>query len=277
LAHEANVDVSALYTVHVLQADEDKTACWLHTHGLAEIGAIDFDVMMPSRNLLSLSGDDLIRAIAYAILEGSVDANTPSHTLAYPRGDVRFVEVAKFNQSAPKQIVSMRDSEDPEHNEKRTVLCEPVQGLFGRWSRKTIPSAFLSAQLGDDIVIAFTDAASELMADRARKTFHLCRRFLDEFKELDFDHIVKLAYPTAEGGKEHLWFSIHHCTDSHIDATLENEPHDVPSLKHGMRSNHPIDLVTDWMILTPRADQPAMHEGSHPRTESQGCDSGRDS
>lgn len=255
MAHDADVDVTALYTVHVVHSDEDQTACWLHTHGLAELGTFDFDVIMPSEDLLSISGQDVLRAAAYAILENSVTTNTPRHTLAYPGGDVRFVDVGNFNASAPGRFVRLREFEDPEHNRKRAILCEPARGLLGRWSKKIQPSSFLREPISDHIVMAFSDAATELMADRARETISVFRRLFDEFRDLEFNFIVKLGYPTETdnetGGKEHLWFTAHECMESHIDATLENDPHQIPSLKRGMRSDHPIDLVTDWMILTP--------------------------
>jgi len=49
LMHDADVDVDALYTVHAVTADGE-TCSWLHSHGLAEIGAYDFDVVHPSRS-----------------------------------------------------------------------------------------------------------------------------------------------------------------------------------------------------------------------------------
>ena len=44
LAHDADLDVESLYTIHAVQASADHTrVAWLHTHGLEELRAFDVD------------------------------------------------------------------------------------------------------------------------------------------------------------------------------------------------------------------------------------------
>lgn len=58
------------------------------------------------------------------------------------------------------------------------------------------------------------------------------------------------GYPTPEGSKEHLWFEAHAIGDDTIDATLENKPFAV-DLTPGERAERPLDLLTDWVLMTP--------------------------
>src|SRR5207248_2514776 len=73
LCHDADLDIESLYTLHAVTGDEagDEAVIWLHSHGLAEIGLFDFDVLRPSEDLLG-RGRDALRAVAFAILDGAV-------------------------------------------------------------------------------------------------------------------------------------------------------------------------------------------------------------
>src|SRR5687767_6514011 len=103
LAHAADVDIVALYTLHIVGSEETEQAEWLHTHGLAGLGFFDFDILNPS-DALGDTAADALRAIAFAIVEGEVTKSTPRWKLAYPKGDVRFVDVAEFNRRADDDI-----------------------------------------------------------------------------------------------------------------------------------------------------------------------------
>ena len=84
LAHEADLDVSQIYAIHLVSEDgeegeeedeEERDVQWLHTHGLGEIGFFDFDVLNPSEDVLG-PGSDVLRAVAYAIIEKKVGIST---------------------------------------------------------------------------------------------------------------------------------------------------------------------------------------------------------
>ena len=66
--------------------------------------------------------------------------------------------------------------------------------------------------------------------------------------------LVKLGYQ-IDGGKpgelEHMWFEVHALHDATIDATLINSPRQVSSLLPGQRRQHPVELLTDWMLFSP--------------------------
>ncbi len=251
LAHEADVDVSALYVVHAVKNDKTGTTDWLHSHGLAEIGFFDFDILAPSHLVLG-RGSDLTRAVAFAILEGNVHPSMASFTLAEQGGDVSFVEVAEFNRRAAAEHVALRDA-DEYHVKNRSVLCEPRTSFLDRW-RKVRPSSFLSQADPADILIQFSTTATELMAARARGAYCAFRCLFEEFRDLELPAVVKLGYPTDSGGeskREHLWFSVHELHENSIEATLDNQPFDVSALRQGQRGTHSLDLLTDWTILTP--------------------------
>ena len=88
------------------------------------------------------------------------------------------------------------------------------------------------------------------MAERAKATLGVLRAMAAEFAEFEVVTIAKLGYPTGDGGKEHLWFEVHGFGDDTLDATLANRPFAV-DLREGERAERPIELLTDWMLMTP--------------------------
>ena len=126
LCHDADLDIDSLFTVHAVTTGQSKAVNWYHTHGLAEMGFFDFDVLRPSPDLLTSRCHDFARAIAFAIVEGKAQPTTPIvHLLS--SGPIRFVDVAEFNRRAAKSDRALRDADDF-HNRNRTVLCEPDKG-----------------------------------------------------------------------------------------------------------------------------------------------------
>jgi uncharacterized protein YegJ (DUF2314 family) len=111
----------------------------------------------------------------------------------------------------------------------------------------------LSAPQGDFMVF-FPTNSTRLMARRANQTYALFRQLSEEFTELKAKPIVKLGYP-VDGGTpddlEHMWFEVHALNEKTIDATLVNKPYQVSSLVPGQRRQHPVEFLTDWMLLTP--------------------------
>lgn len=251
LSHDAPLDVEAIFTLHYVTAPDQPG--WLHTHGLAEVGAKDFDILDPHDSVGSVGGHDLLRAIAFAVLEGSAAAGQ-KFVLARPGGTVEFVDVSRFGKKTAPQWVQLRAMDDDSHEHNRLVICEPRSGLLGRWLSRYEPSRLLRKEIDDGIVFPFSSAATEMMAERARGTFSVLRSLCEEFAGLDVNILTKIGYPTDTGGKdgrEHLWFSVHGCDDNSVDGTLENDPFDIAALKRGMRSWHAAENLTDWLIISP--------------------------
>jgi len=255
LQHDADLDIECIYSIHaVIRSEQDEACYWLHTHGLKEAGGFDVDIFNPSADLSSGS-NDLLRAMAFAILEKAVSPNEQRYTVAHPGGDVRLVPVAEFRRRVdPRQLVDPDALKDENHATNRSVLCEPARGMFARWSKRVEPAKFLMKELPDGTVLQFSDAASSLMGERALATYAVFRRFAEEFAAAELPCLVKLGYPTdggKSGGREHLWFQVHSAMESDIDATLLNQPYHVSKLKEGDRGRHSVELLTDWTILTP--------------------------
>ena len=251
LAHDADLDVEALYTIHAIYDDQaaEPSFHWLHTHGLAELGAFDIDVVRPSPLLANNVGDPL-RALAFAALEGSVTPSTEFFTLGSPDGIVDLVPADDFNANAAPEDARLR-THDEFHSGRRAVVCEP-RGLFSLFRRRPIPSRFLSNADGN-FVVNFSTASSQLMAARACQTIDVFQALMAEFGPGGLPNGLKIGYPTASDptGREHLWFEVHGFDGERVDATLMNQPFDVPSLQHGQRGWHAVADVSDWIVSSP--------------------------
>jgi uncharacterized protein YegJ (DUF2314 family) len=251
LAHDADLDVEALYTIHAIYDEEttpEPVYQWLHTHGLEALGAFDIDVVRPSAMLAQNVGDPL-RALAFAALEGAITPTSEYFQLGSPGGMVDLVPADTFNAKAAPEDARLR-SHDEFHSGRRAVVCEP-RGLFSLFRKRPVPSRFLSTA-GGNFVINFSTQATEQMAARARQTVDIFTGLIAEFGP-DLPNGLKIGYATASDptGKEHLWFEVHGFDGERVDATLMNQPFDVPALQQGQRGWHPIADVTDWVIASP--------------------------
>ncbi len=257
LAHDADLDIEAVYCLHAVTKDDDsRSVPWLHSHGLAELGAFDFDILSPAPELMQNAADGL-RAIAFAIVEGELQRNTPRFSLAHPGGDIRMVPVEEFNKKAPPGQRALRDADDPVHNPPgppRALVCDPIGLVGGLFGANVRMSRFLSQPLQENSVFHFSNAASDLMAERARSTLGVFQRLTQEFADLELPRLVKLGYVVDGGGpndREHLWFEVHGIDRNTIDGTLLNQPFHVARLSAGQRGQHPLDLLSEWTIMSP--------------------------
>lgn len=254
LLHDADLDVEGLYCVHNVLDDARPDAdppevLWQHTHGLAELGRFDVDIVAPDPSFAA-SDSEMIRGIASGILEGNIGPTERLFRFGHPGGDARLVTASDFQRDADPTFTVRRDATD--HAAARSVLCEPVGRKilgFGRGERPE-PLRLARRPPPEPFIIYFPTTLTELMAERAAATTNVLRSLKAEFEEFDVVAIVKLGYPTADGGKEHLWFEAHAIGDQTIDATLENKPFSV-ELTYGERAERPLGLLTDWMLMTP--------------------------
>lgn len=254
LAHDADLDIEALYCLHAVipgsgPGDPGGPASWLHTHGLAELGRFDIDIVAPHPDFVEHCADP-IRAVATMILDGAVGPGESRFSIGEPGGEARLVPAPEFDRLADPAWSSLRGADD--HADHRSVLCEPIGRRllgFGRGDRPE-PWRFAQRPPSDRFVIFFSTALTDLSAVRAKATLTTLRSLMDEFAEFEVVAVVKLGYPKPDGAHEHLWFTAHAFADDTIDATLENEPFAV-DLRLGERAERPAALLTDWMLITP--------------------------
>jgi len=254
MLHNADLDVEGIYNIHSVYG-EDERVTWMHTHGLGEVGALDFDILNPSEGVAGIAGLDSLRSLSFALLEGKATVSDEPFPFAHPGGDIRLVDVNRFHREADPAVAALRDN-DASHNSKRVVLCDPSsQGFFTRLFRKGLrPSRFLSAELPEHVMSSFSNEATALMSARARDTYNVLQSLLEEFDEIPCQALAKIGYVVDGGGptdREHMWFEIHKAEPDGLDATLINSPFNIEGMKAGDRRKHDIALLTDWMIMTP--------------------------
>lgn len=251
LSHDADVDIDALYTLHAVGDDSGKLA-WLHTHGLAEIGLFDFDLIYPDPALVDIQ-NDVVRAVALTIAEGKLRAGGAPILFAGHDVYIQAIEAATFDRLASPADRAPRELADDDHIRDRCVICEPV-GRLARFLRQPVRPATYFNTADESRLIFFSHDSGALMARRARGSLPLLRRLMEEFAEFDFPVAAKICYVVDGGGEndvEHMWFHLHAVGDDTIDATLAVNPFRISRMKLGDRGHHPIDLLTDWLIPTP--------------------------
>lgn len=249
-AHDADVDILSLFTVHAVAADDgDASPVWLHTHGLGELGLHDFDVVRPG---VEVDGNlfDVLRAVAYAIVEGRMTPDGPATSVVGGAREVRLVPTARFRAASGSAYPAWEASLDDDHVTGHGVLCDPAPGRWSLRRRRPTPWSLLSSPLPDDIPIWFSDAASTLLADRAVATLPVMRAIREELSGLPFPCLAKLRYGEP-GSLEHLWFEVHEIRDGEIEATLLNEPFGDLPMHRGDRGGHPVERLSDWQFMTP--------------------------
>lgn len=107
LTRDADLEVTALYSIPAVQGPVGERDNGLHTHGLDKDGGFDFDILEPASGLLSNTSDAL-RSTAYAILEGDALPDTPAFHLAHAGGMVGFVRAAEFQRRAGLRVTEFR-------------------------------------------------------------------------------------------------------------------------------------------------------------------------
>jgi Uncharacterized protein conserved in bacteria (DUF2314) len=254
LVHDAPLDIDGILAVHLASNPGSGGGSWMHTHGLMEIGYVDFDIFDPAPELNTWRLWDVVRAMAFAILDGKAKPGGKPYPLVYPGGEVALIDSHRFFARGETAVVHrFADLVDEYHRDNHVVLCDPQPGLLARFRPKAYrPSRFLAGNIPDEVIIKFPDSASALMSERARGTYGVLRQLWSEFAGLDLSFLVKLGYEIDGGGdREYLWFEVHALGDDWIDATLTNDPFNVSDLRKGDRGQHPVELLADWTIFTP--------------------------
>ena len=150
---------------------------------------------------------------------------------------MRLVPADVFQRRAPARFTALRDGTSDSHSAKRSVLCNPASRFFSKlFGDKIEPSRWLREPIAENSVIHFSTDATNLMAQRARGSYSLFRRYAEEFAELQIKPLVKLGLQIDGGeadAREHLWFEATRLGESEITGTLLNAPWHIASLAQG--------------------------------------------
>jgi hypothetical protein len=248
LAHDAPLHIDQMMTLHAVTQEGDDACTWLHSHGLEELGAFDFDILRPHPTHVR-DDSGVVRAAALASVEGRLRPGGDPVRLTNVDLAVDAVDAARFMESGAATDVGLRSTED--HSGMRMVLCDPKSG-WG-WSKRR-PARQFQVELPDGTLVFLSTNASRMAARRARGTYDRLRAIAEEFAGLDLPVLAKLSYEVDGGGpddREHLWFQIHAFLEDAIEATLTNAPRRIQRLRQGERGRHSIERLSDWVMLTP--------------------------
>ncbi len=252
LSHDAALDVEALYVCHAVGGRRDRVA-WLHTHGLAELGAFDLDILRPDPWLLR-TGNDALRSLATAVLQGRLKASSPVFALAAPGGKIGLVPAAEFMANASAADRALRDTGpdtgDP-HAGDRAVVCEPRQAAGP--PPQPVPSRLLSHS-PEGMTLVFDDEAAAITSARAQATVGVLQGLMEEFDEYPVVATARLLFPMLNSSASELIpCRIHAIHEDTIDCTLTGQPTGLP-IREGLRSTFSLNRLADWTILSPEGD-----------------------
>ncbi|MBK8974572.1 MAG: hypothetical protein IPM29_01465 [Planctomycetes bacterium] len=296
LSHDADLDVDGILSVHAVLADPGlehageradrarddwmlphfavpgfgiwkpgRSIAWLHTHGLAAVGAFDLDVLEPARAFLGeVTG--FLRALGYAILEGLAE---PGGTLdfAYRMPPLRLLPVAEFVRRAAPRTLAMRPDPDGSHAAGRVVLCADPRRRLRRGGRRTqepLRHPLFDGPPPGGTVLRLSRRTHEQLADRARCTWRLLCEVAAEVEEFRFPVLAQAALPVPGGSTEALWFRVRELDEAGFAGELLDRPLSARGLREGDRRRLDVANVTGWEVLTPfGAVEPHAFEVRH--------------
>jgi hypothetical protein len=277
LEHDADLDIDALLELHgtsdVLPATRPRTdgrglglegprVDWLHSHGLAELGAYDFEILRPSPQLLGASFE-LVRGIAHRLLHGTLDPHAPRQTLFVPDGAIALVEAARFDAEGPLEERALRvrlPHGDPHDGPRRLVVCDPLVAADPQAQRTSSWPIRASRALRriprEGAVIDFPPQVTALLAERAQKTVPALRAIAEELAEVTMPPLLQVFCPidpsVPDTAHEILHFElIDFTSDETFEAELLQNPARTSALARGRRISIGIEDLANWSIATP--------------------------
>jgi hypothetical protein len=176
IARTGDADVQSLFSIHYVlgvapkpagadELEEAPKTGWLHTHGLADIGSYDFDILNPSPSVTNAKLD-AVRSVAFALLEGYLKPGGTAKLFS-TAGPIWAVPAKEFMAKAAPEWRAIRSDPKGEHVDGRVVLCEvAVNRFFGRVPVQVRPSKSLHEEFPAGCVVHFSRGAVELMGER---------------------------------------------------------------------------------------------------------------
>ncbi len=256
LAHDAPLDVSALYSVRAVY-DNEGMLRWMHTHGLEELGGFDLDIFEPNTEMLGTIGHDVLRSFAFQVLDGRCTPNSRRIDLI-TGAPAQLVPWQTFIRQAPEELISLWSR--VEHGGRRAVLVER-QGVSHRYSRRRFRPYHGTIETLSNALVEFPPTATDVMAERARATWPWLQHTLERYasapehisKEIDAQCFVKIGMRTdARFGfnTEHIWFRASRLSSDGVEAILESKPRGLKRLERGHTYQFERTEITGWLVRT---------------------------
>jgi hypothetical protein len=108
-------------------------------------------------------------------------------------------------------------------------------------------------RMAEDVVLFKTREESDRQRSLSQHRFAVFGQLFALRRGCGWQFHVKLAYERASGnaGSEYLWFETLALRPGEVLARLLSVPRDVPNLLAGTEAWHPLERMTDWVIVTP--------------------------
>ncbi len=246
---------AALFSIHaVFDENHPSRGIWLHTHGLLRCRSVELEMLEVPRDASHLLGE-LLNSVAPMFVEcGAPDPGVPF--LAGRDLPLVWLPWEEGVHRLPAAAQGGPVDRDPAHSAPSAILFAPVRRLLGLLGTTLRPPSAHLRVLEDNPVLYVSNMETRRMAllGRARLPAFL-RLLAGHGGHEGWVFLVKLGFPVdqpeSETDREHLWFEVHAVGDEGLDATLLNQPYAVARLREGQRGRHPLELLSDWAILSP--------------------------
>lgn len=275
LAHDADLDIHALIEMHGASKHPPKLerephgrgivpprVDWFHSHGLADLGSYDFEILQPAPILL-LDGFEVLRGLAHRLLYGSIEPGAPRQTLFVPGGDIALLDVARFEREGPREERALRvrlPQGDAHDGPRRVVVCDPLVAADPSTQRtqhwpirasramRRLPAA--------SSVIDFPPCVTALLAERAQKTAPALRAIVEEHANELLETIVQVFCPMGapDSGQpwQILWFELERFeNDQTFTGKVRFEPQGSSDYKRGQRMTFGVEDLANWRVWSP--------------------------
>jgi hypothetical protein len=275
LAHDAPLDIAALMEVHAITLGNVRPpvprrdgmgfhppkVAWFHTHHLARIGGVDFEILRPGEHVVD-EELALVRALACHLLEGTIEPGAPRVTAFLPRGEIALVDVDRFDAEAPPadRALRMRPPGEIDHaGPRRVVLCDPLCAAEAGKERtpgwRVRPARALQRSPRGDLRVVLPPGADARQRERARKTGPLLRELCAELAEFPIvlgQAIVEVEAKVAGEQRERLCLELRAFTgEERFEGVLLVAPDADLGHRVGDTLSAGFEELLSWRVRTP--------------------------
>ena len=245
-----------LYTVQAVGGGEGEV--WLHSHGLNRCGTTELEILGSTSENYE-AHYYVIETMANRMLELEDEPLEPREPLFLARLSDQVILVTTmlpWNEAIAlydEDILGGASDREEGHNQDTSCIFTYANGEDYEQGRISSVSIY-DELLADNPVYMVSAKETERMKALAIERLDYVRRVAGSENTTI---LVKIGLTVDEdkksdgNEKEHIWFELQEINDRTLRAELTQEPYYIEGIHKGYVGEYTLDMVTDWIILTP--------------------------